>query len=280
MLILRKGLSMELSQKQITQYDRDGFLIFPELFNKEEVRILQHEVDRVSEINSEMVVREGEDETVKIMFRLHEESGETASPAFRAAARTPRVLRTAQQCLHDKNVYMHHSKLNMKSAIEGSAWPWHQDFHSWHLDGIAEPDMTTMTVVLTEATPLNGCMYVLPGSHKQGRSIPRWDDTTAYNLWVAQTSDMKKYMKQFPKPVPITGGAGTAAIFHCNLLHASGHNLSSEDRWQIFFCFNRCKNRPEDVENPRPEFVRSTNWAPLTVGSNDGVIYADGQPKE
>ena len=169
---------------------------------------------------------------------------------------------------------MHHSKLNMKSAIEGSAWPWHQDFHSWHLDGIAEPAMTTMTVVLTEATPLNGCMYVLPGSHKQGRSTPRWDDSTAYKLWVAQTSDMKKYMKEFPTPVPITGGAGTAAIFHCNLLHASGHNLSSEDRWQIFFCFNRCKNRPKDIENPRPEFVRSTNWTPLTIGSNDGVIDA------
>ena len=86
-----------------------------------------------------MVVREGDDGAVKIMFRLHEGEGETASTAFRAAARTSRVLRAAQQFLRDDNVYMHHSKLNMKAAIEGSAWPWHQDFHSWHFDGIAEP---------------------------------------------------------------------------------------------------------------------------------------------
>ena len=63
---------------------------------------------------------------------------------------------------------------------------------------------------------------------------------------------MKEYMKKYPEPVPIVGGAGTAALFHCNLLHASGHNLSAEDRWQIFFCFNQCKNRPADVENPAP----------------------------
>lgn len=265
---------MELSSEQVIQYDRDGFLIFPDLFSEEEVNILRQETNRISKIKSEMVVREGEEESVKIMFRMHEESGETASPAFRAAARTPRVLRAAQQCLHNDELYMHHSKLNMKAAIEGSAWMWHQDFHAWHLDGIAEPSMATMTVVLTEATALNGCMYVLPGSHKLGRSDPRRDESTSYKLWVAKTADMKEYMKQFPDPVAISGGMGTAAIFNCNLLHASGHNLSAEDRWQIFFCFNQCKNHPADVETPRPDYVRSRNWSPLTIGKDDGVISA------
>ena len=264
---------MELSSKQIEQFNKDGYIIFPELFTSDEIEIFKNEVDRVSKIRSEMVIREGEDEAVKIMFQLHEENVETASPPFRTAARSPRILRTAQQCLVDEELYLHHSKLNMKSAIEGSAWPWHQDFHSWHLDGIKQPDMVTVTVVLTEASPINGCMYVLPGSHKQGRSDPRWDDSTAYKLWVAKTPDMKEYMKKFPAPVPITGGAGTTAIFHCNLLHASGHNLSSEDRWQIFFCFNKCSNRPIDVESPRPEYVRSTNWRPLQIGPNLITIH-------
>lgn len=265
---------MELTAEQIDRYDRDGYLIFPELFSAEEVGILQQEVDRVSQLRSEMVVREGDDGPVKIMFRLHEEDGETASPAFRAASRTSRVLRAAQQCLHDDDVYMHHSKLNMKAAIQGSAWPWHQDFHSWHLDGIAEPNMTTMTIVLTEASEFNGCLYVLPGSHKDGRSDPYFDDSTAYKLWAAKPTDMQAYMKRFPAPVPITGKAGTAAIFHCNLLHASGHNLSPEDRWQIFFCFNQCKNRPADIEAPRPDYVRSKNWTPMTIDDEDGIINA------
>ena len=121
---------MELTPEQVAQFDRDGYLLFPNLFNEDEVDILRGETDRVSKIQSEMVVREGETDAVKIMFRLHETDGETASPAFRAAAHTPRILRAAQQCLHDDEVYMHHSKLNMKAAIEGSAWMWHQDFHA------------------------------------------------------------------------------------------------------------------------------------------------------
>ena len=86
---------MELNAEQVAQYERDGFLVFPELFSAKEVAVLRSEVERVSRIDSEMVVREGDDGAVKIMFRLHEEDGETASTAFRAAARTSRVLRNS-----------------------------------------------------------------------------------------------------------------------------------------------------------------------------------------
>ena len=59
--------------------------------------------------------------------------------------------------------------------------------------------MATMTVVLTEATPLNGCMYVLPGSHEVGRTNPRWDDLTAYKLWVAKTGRYKGVHEKVPR---------------------------------------------------------------------------------
>lgn len=265
---------MELTPDQVAQFDREGYLILPDLFTPEETNVLYREVERVSKIDAECIFREGESGAAKSMFRLHEPDGPTASPAFRAAARTSRVLRTAQQCLHDDALYIHHCKVNMKAAIEGTAWPWHQDFHSWHLDGIAEPNMATLTILMTEATEFNGCLYVLPGSHAEGRSDPYWDDKTAYKLWAAKPSDMKAYLKRFPAPVPIIGGPGTAAIFHCNLLHASGHNLSSEDRWQAYFCFNQCRNRPADVESPRPDYVRSRNWTSMTVEAEDGIIAA------
>ena len=78
---------MELSPEQVTQFNRDGFLLFPNLFNEEEVDVLRRETDRVSKINSEMVVREGEEEAVKIMFRLHEEDGD-GEPVVLSAAQS------------------------------------------------------------------------------------------------------------------------------------------------------------------------------------------------
>ena len=38
------------------------------------------------------------------------------------------------------------------------------------------------------------------------------------------------------------------------------------DRWQAYFCFNPCVNRPAEVPSPQPEWVRSTNWVPLELG--------------
>ena len=55
--------------------------------------------------------------------------------------RTPRLLRPVQQVLKDDAVYVYHTKINTKPAIEGTVWQWHQDYGSWMRDGCARPDM-------------------------------------------------------------------------------------------------------------------------------------------
>ena len=76
-------------------------------------------------------------------------------------------------------------------------------------------------------------------------------------------------------PVAITGKPGTVAIFDCNTLHASGHNLSAKDRWQIYLCYNRCTNHPIDIDDPRPDYVRSTNWEPMTFLNDNSIVTQD-----
>ena len=268
---------MRLTEAQIAAYERDGFLVFPELVSAAEVALLRQEVERLMHVDAEGTVREGSTGAPKSMFRLHEDNGAGASPAFRALSRTPRVLGVAQQLLGKDDLYLHHSKVNAKAAIEGSVWPWHQDFGAWHLDGIQRPDMATTMVMLDDATELSGCLYLLPGSHKWGRTEAYLDTSTAYRLWSVTPEDMKRRMAESPAPVAISGKAGTCAIFHCNLMHSSGHNLSHKDRWQAYFCFNTCANRPQDVPDPRPDHVRSTNWAPMQrVG--DATVLAENVP--
>ena len=263
---------MQLEQSQIEQFNRDGYLVFPGLFSAEESNRLKSEAERVSTIDSECVVREGTTQLPKIMFRLHERDGDTASPAYYAAARCPRVLGVAQQLLDDNALYMHHCKVNMKASIEGSAWPWHQDFGSWHLDGIARPELLTVMVMLDDATEMNGCLYFLPGSHRDGRTAPYWDESTPYKLWAVRPNDVRDYMLDGNEPVPIVGAAGTAVMFNCNLLHASGHNLSAHHRWHAYFCFNKVSNRPQAVQDPRPDYVRSLNWVPMQTCADTEIL--------
>ena len=86
---------------------------------------------------------------------------------------------------------------------------------------------------------------------------------------------MRENVRRYGPPVAITGQPGDAVIFDCNLLHASGHNLSAENRWQAYLCYNTCANWPDDVEEPRPAWVRGTDWRPLQL-IDDGALLNVG----
>ena len=82
----------------------------------------------------------------------------------------------------------------------------------------------------------------------------------------------RERIRQYGPPVAIKSQPGDAVIFDCNLLHASGHNLSADDRWQAYLCYNTCANRPDDVESPRPAYVRGTDWdEPLDVADDNAL---------
>jgi len=270
---------MRLTQAQSERYERDGFLVLPGLFSPREVAAMKQDLARIQGIDTDHLVRERSGGVAKTIYRVHDADGPTASPVFRAAARAPRLLQPAQRLLGDEGLYIHHTKCNLKTAIDGSVWQWHQDYGSWRRDGVPAPDMTTALVMLDEPTEMSGCLYFIPGSHRVGNLEPEMDDrTTSYRLWVVPKAELLSIMERSPEPVAVTGPPGTVVFFHCNILHASGHNLSRHDRWAVYYVYNRVANRPADVPNPRPDYVRSTNWAPLPLGSDDILAPDTAQP--
>jgi len=169
---------------------------------------------------------------------------------------------------------VYHTKINTKPAIEGTVWMWHQDYGSWQRDGCLRPDMATFAVMLTDSVEMNGALYVLPGSHSRGRIEPYYDESTSYKFWAIPKKQIVAALKDSPPPVPIVGPAGTAVLFHCNLMHASGHNLSAEDRWHIYISFNACANAPRFGPNSRPDWVVSRNTKSLPLEDDAGVLKA------
>jgi ectoine hydroxylase len=258
---------MRLTPEQLERYEREGFIILPELFSTDEVAAMKAELKRIQDVDTDHLVRERTGGIAKTIYRVHEAQGPTASPAFHTAARSPRLLLPARQLLRDDSLYVYHTKCNLKTAIDGSVWQWHQDYGTWRNDGVPAPDLSTALLMLDEPTEFNGCLYFIPGSHRVGLVEPELDDrTTSYKLWVVPKPRLVQIMETSPEPVAITGRPGTVAFFHPNILHASGHNLSRHDRWQIYFVYNRVANHPVDVPNPRPDYVRSMNWASLQEG--------------
>jgi ectoine hydroxylase len=268
---------MKLSPSQLADYHRDGFLTLPELFSREEVAAMKADLARIQQVDTDHLVREKSGGVAKTIYRVHEADGPTCSPVFHAASRAPRLLEPARQLLEDEALYIHHTKCNLKTAIDGSVWQWHQDYGSWQRDGIAEPRLTTALIMLDEPTEINGCLYFIPGSHREGSLESEFNDATGYKFYVVPKQRMIDLMSRSPEPVPIIGKPGTVVFFDCNIVHSSGHNLSRHDRWQIYLVYNPVTNRPAPVPDPRPDYVRSTNFVPLQAGSDD-ILAAALQP--
>jgi ectoine hydroxylase len=125
---------------------------------------------------------------------------------------------------------------------------------------------------MTDSVEMNGALYAVPGSHKRGRIEPYYDENTSYKFWAVPKQQMISVLRESEKPVPIVGPAGTAALFHCNTLHASGHNLTAEDRWHIYISFNSCANAPRFGPHTRPDWVVSRNTRALPVEAEDAIL--------
>jgi ectoine hydroxylase len=246
---------MKLTDAQIAEYDRNGFLILPDMFSGPELDVLRSELQRVSGTDAPGINREDNGE-IRSMYRLHHSQSPTFSKRFEKFITLPRIVEPAKQLLRDDELYVFQTKCNLKQPIYGGIYNWHQDFGHWQHDGIPTPQMVTSLLMVDDATELSGCLYFLPGSHKLGVLETQSEVLTAtMNIWAIPGRDLIGAMQKLGDPVPVKGKAGTIVIFHPNLLHASGHNLSRYSRWHIFTVFNCISNKQRPVANPRAEWA-------------------------
>src|SRR3989475_9777730 len=139
---------MRLSDDQVPRFGREGSIVCAGLCAKTEIAVLRAETARLASIEADSVIRERTG-AVRSIFRVHEDDGATRSAAFRALVRTPRVLAPTRQALGTDEVYVYHTKINTKPAIEGTVWMWHQDYGSWQRDGWPAPHMAPFSGMLT-----------------------------------------------------------------------------------------------------------------------------------
>jgi ectoine hydroxylase len=241
---------MRWSDEQVRQFREQGFLCCPGL--------LSAEVEKLkAPLPALLAGKEEEDH----MHRERERSGAIRQvylahrycESYRSLIRDPRLLDPVKQLLAGE-VYIFHSKINVKEPFEGTVWLWHQDYGYWHHDGV-NPRLISVMVLLDRATLNNGCLMFAAGSHRWGRLHHEADTvTTSYRQWCVPTTVLEQHLKE-EMIQPITGEAGDVVFFDCQLLHASGHNLSPLPRKVFIAAYNAIDNKPGPVENPRPDWV-------------------------
>jgi phytanoyl-CoA hydroxylase len=210
-----------LDQQQLEQYQRDGYVVVDGLFSPAEVAELRIAADDPS-VKRDLKDR-GFDEHLVHLLEIT-----CKHAAFRELARDTRVTDLVAQ-LVGPDVQLQHSKLATKPPKkDAGAFAWHQDFAYFpHTN----TDLLAVMVMLDDATPQNGCMSVVKGSHKAGQL--NHQDRDGWFLGYCQES---KYWEQHPENVvPIMPKAGGISIHHCLTLHASPANLSGNPRRGVVF---------------------------------------------
>ncbi len=59
-MLVMEPLQMQLSAKQVSDFDKEGYLIFRNLFSEQEIAILREEASRIVKLDTECVIRESE----------------------------------------------------------------------------------------------------------------------------------------------------------------------------------------------------------------------------
>lgn len=231
-----------LSQAQLDDFDRDGSIVVPNLFDAEEVDLLKRSAKEDRALDQHSFGRnDGEGGTVRLSLWNHPGDG-----IYGMFARCRRVVDACEQLLDDE-VYHYHSKMIMKDAKVGGAWTWHQDYGYWYQNGVLWPDLVSVFIAVDPSTRENGCLQVICGSHKLGR--------IEHVLTGEQAGADKNRVDEILKRLPldyVEMEPGDALFFHSNLLHRSDQNKSDNPRWSMICCYNAKHNDPyEESHHPR-----------------------------
>ena len=141
-----------------------------------------------------------------------------------------RLVEPCKDLVGENDLALFTEKLNVKRARKGGKIILHQDFPYWSdLTPMASRVATAM-LFLDDATIENGCLEVVPGSHREGIQ-PR----LAVDGLGALEMDPQQY--DHSRLLPLEVPAGSVAFFGPFLVHRSLFNTSNADRRALLYSY-------------------------------------------
>lgn len=201
----------------------NGYLVVENALDEAEVGELRHAV-------SELEARAGNLDASTDRFKLqifdgggrriqqaadpHEMGGE-----LMAICRHPAILDTVE-CLIGGDIQLYYSMLMMKPPLEGAPAPWHQDLAFFPHD---RAELLACMVAIDDATPENGCIRVVPGSHKLGL-LNHYRAGQFTGEYEGETGSFDA------DNIAVPVKAGSLILWHCMTVHGSHPNTSPAPR--------------------------------------------------
>jgi len=256
-----------VTDSQLDDFERDGYLVVDDVLTESDLADIRAEYEAIMKRASDQLVVEGKLqplagntfselyvealEQLEDMYDLYQhldislplledlDSGATmnAGPAVFRLLTHPRLLDVAESIVGPE-IYsnpVQHTRIKPprrhlpKAATDANvaATMWHQDAAVIEPEG-DETEMLTVWLAITDATVENGCLIVVPGSHRQ-------DEQTLH--CPGKTFPAEIYIPELvldmPNAIPLEVKAGGMVLLHRMTEHASLENRTDEIRWSF-----------------------------------------------
>jgi ectoine hydroxylase-related dioxygenase (phytanoyl-CoA dioxygenase family) len=215
-----------LSQQQINDFDRDGFLLLRNAFEQKDMEKIISWVNEVQEYPEvpgkhmmyfEKSLLDKDKRLLQRMENVYEHHKE-----FKELFDSDRV-KGAVSDLFGEPAILFKDKINFKLP-GGGGFDWHQDQQAgwWVYAKI----FITALICIDQVTPDNGPLEISAGHHKQGLIGKEWEPLNDTNM---------KEMKF----EPIILNPGDMVFFDSFAPHGSGPNMTDQPRRVLYITYNK-----------------------------------------
>lgn len=236
----------KLSDEQITQFQRDGYLVFRNMLEQEACEKMLQVAQQQLQAATPPLEYEAELGYAGAPASLDAEGGRTIrrlrgaydrAPIFQEWARNPRIVGKLHQLINGP-VYLtlaHHNCVMTKHPQYGTATGWHRDIRYW---SFTEPDLICVWLALDEENEKNGGLCFIPGSHRLAISSERLDEL----LFLRPEHPDNQAL--FAQGLALTLHQGDVVFFHSHLFHAAGVNQTNAVKTSVAFVYHGAHNQP------------------------------------
>jgi phytanoyl-CoA hydroxylase len=134
----------------------------------------------------------------------------------------PRLWQPCADVIGTDKLSLFSDKLNVKRP-GGAPFPWHQEGPYWAYGAEDLESVITMMIYLDDGTEENGCLWIIPGTHKYGALEAQKDRGTLGRLY----TDVDKLDEE---PYAVAVPAGSVLWFHRDMVHGSKTNRTDSNR--------------------------------------------------
>ena len=208
------SMSRKLSTEEQGFYDQNGYVVVPGLFPLDELAEVDAELDRLVEEAEEKgqtgLEHKGSHRNKGWLLQLGLRSDLT-----RRFAQDERVLDLIEDVVKP-GIAIYSAKLTAKMPRSTDICHWHQDNAYYNANSLSETRMSTW-IPLVDVDEENGCLWVVPGSHKDGVR-----EHGKYGGQCPQSMGPVDMVVEGAVPCPVK--AGSILLFHSDLWHHSKGN--------------------------------------------------------